>query len=277
MPTVTIGRRTGDTFTGLEDTYLVQALPNSTNGGTDRVYVSCVTVGSSKRSIFRASGLSNLPTNAIVSAASLTLTRINAASPGRNYEVRQLLVMPNEAQATWNNRATSTPWQSGGASGASDSNPTPVATGAIPTGAGAVTTITSAAFIALAQGWIDGSITNNGVLILVENDGTALGGDFDYASGERSTNSQRPYLTVTYSQPITPTASISDVTVNNLAGSVTLTVSLSSDALVGGVSGTVNTADITAVAGVDYTAQVNVPFSIPQGQASGTITIPILP
>lgn len=79
------------------------------------------------------------------------------------------------------------------------------------------------------------------------------------------------------SGPTTPTASISDVTVTNLSGNAVLTVSLSSAAPVGGVAGLVNTSDITALAGVDYTGETNVPFSIAAGQTSGTITIPITP
>lgn len=277
MTVVTIGHRTTDTFTGLEDTFLLQTGPNSNQSTGDRFNVACVTVGNSKRGLIKVTGITNIPSNATINNASLNLYRINAASPSRNYEVRKLLKNPTVSQTTWNSQLTGTAWQVPGANGATDLDPTVIASGAIPTGGGSTVSITSSAFVALVQGWVSGSISNFGILIQVENDGTAGGGDFDFAGGERSTSSQRPYLTVDYSVPVTPTASIADVTVNNLSGNAVVTITLSSDALAGGVSGTVNTADITAIAGVDYTAQTGVAFSIPEGSASGTITIPILP
>jgi hypothetical protein len=70
---------------------------------------------------------------------------------------------------------------------------------------------------------------------------------------------------------------ISSPTVNSDAGTVTLVVTLDAPAPGGGFSGLVNTYDITALAGVDYTAQVNVPFSISAGNTTGNIVIPILP
>ena len=76
---------------------------------------------------------------------------------------------------------------------------------------------------------------------------------------------------------VVPNWTISSPTVDSDAGTVTLVVTLDAPALSGGFSGLVNTNDITAVAGVDYTAQVNVPFSIAEGNTTGNIVIPILP
>jgi hypothetical protein len=71
-------------------------------------------------------------------------------------------------------------------------------------------------------------------------------------------------------------ASTVDVSVNRADGSVDVEYRLTNAAQTA-VTGVINTADITAIAGVDYTAQTGASFSIPEGSASGTITIPILP
>lgn len=277
MTTVTIGHRTGDT-PGLDDCSPSQALPTAANGTGDRVYVSSVSAGAAKRAIFLMSGLSTIPSNAIVSAASLTLYRINSASPTRNYNIHKLLKLPSEANSTWNNQTTGTPWTSGGASGdGTDADLTNiVATGAIPTGAGSTITISSAAFLSLVQGWIAGTVANYGILMKIDAEGTYSAGDFDIASGERSTEAQRPYLTVTYDIPTPPDITVSDVSVNNLSGTATFTVTLSAS-YPSDITIDCATANNTAIAGTDYTATSVTPLTITAGQTTGAVTVPIIP
>lgn len=277
MTTVTIGHRAGDTA-GIDDCSPSQGAPTSTNGTSDRVYVSSVSAGNAKRSIFVMTGISSIPTNAIVSAASLTLYRLNAASPARNYNIHKLLKLPSEANATWNNQTTGTPWTSGGAGGdGTDADLTNIiATGAIPTGAGSTITVSSAGFLALVQGWIAGTIANCGILMKIDAEGTYSAGDFDIASGERSTEAQRPYLTVTYDIPTPPDITVSDVAVNNLSGTATFTVTFSSS-YPSDITINCTTANNTAIAGTDYTETSVTPLTIPAGQTTGTVTVPIIP
>jgi len=102
-------------------------------------------------------------------------------------------------------------------------------------------------------------------------------GNRDTAGPLNATADNRPTLTIDYTTGTPVNWTINSPTVDSDAGTVTLTVTLDAPAPGGGFSGLVNTYDITAVAGVDYTAQVNVPFSISAGNTTGNIVIPILP
>lgn len=282
MTTVTIGRRAADTHTGLEDITLTQWLPNSVGGAGTVVNVAAKSGTDAKRAIFRITGLSNIPTNALVTAASLNLYRVNGATGGaRNYNVHKLLKLPNEANATWNNQTTATPWGTAGANGDGvDADLTNIiATGTLPTGAGSAMVIdgvVSPAFLTLVRGWIAGTIPNYGILIKIVDEEVYTTGDFDIGAGERGTDAQRPYLSVTYNIPTPPDITVNDVAVNNLSGTATFTVtfsaSYSSDI-------TINcaTANNTAIAGADYTATSVTPLTIPAGQTTGTVTVPIIP
>lgn len=277
MTTVTFGLRTADTFQAFEDTTISQSLPNSVGGSVDRFYVSCVSVGASKKGILKipSATLANIPSNAVISDAFLTLTRLNNNSPTRNYEVRRLLVDPNEAQATWNIRATGSSWQVAGATGAADVDATVLASGAISTTGGAITTISGASILSLMQSWVAGTLPNYGIIIQVENDGVAGGGDFDFGSGQRTTVAQRPYWTVTYSLPTPPSASINSTSVNNLAGTVTQTVTLSAS-YVNELVYQVQTEAISATPGVDYIEKFET-LTFAPGETTKTVTVQILP
>lgn len=76
--------------------------------------------------------------------------------------------------------------------------------------------------------------------------------------------------------PTPPNWTISSPTVDSDAGTVTCVVTLDAPAPVGGVDGLVSTYDITAVAGVDYVAQVAEPFSIAEGDTTGDIVITLI-
>lgn len=281
MTIATFGLNTTDTVQQWEDVYLSQALPNSVSpGGNTRLYISNPS-GNQKKIVFRAPGIKTFfdGVGAVtINSATVKYRRWNnVTGPSRNVELRKLLVVFNETQASWNNRLTGTPWGTAGATGAGDVDPTVLATGLMPATGYQYFSITGAGLTAAVAGLVDGSISSDlGWTISLENPTTSGSGDFDlYSSND--TNGLRPYLEIDYTTIAYPTVSTTDVTVNNLSGNAVVTITLSSDALAGGVSGTVNTADITAIAGVDYTAQTGVAFSIPEGSASGTITIPILP
>lgn len=281
MTIATFGLNTTNTVQQWEDVYLSQAIPGTVSpGGVNTLYISNPS-GSQKKIVFRAPGIKTFfdGVGAVtINSATLKWRRANnVTAPSRNVEVRKLLVAFNELQATWNSRLTGTAWGTAGAIGAGDVDATVLATGLMPSTGGAYFNMTGAGLTAWVAGIVDGSITTDyGFTISLENPTTSGSGDFDLNSSS-TTNGLRPYLEIDYTTIAYPTVSTTDVTVNNLSGNAVVTITLSSDALAGGVSGTVNTADITAIAGVDYTAQTGVAFSIPEGSASGTITIPILP
>ena len=77
----------------------------------------------------------------------------------------------------------------------------------------------------------------------------------------------------------TPTLSINDVTTTegNDGGSTPATFTVSLSAASGNtVTVTVNTANVTATAGSDYTAVTATTVTIPAGQTSATVTVPVL-
>lgn len=282
MTIATFGLNTTNTVQQWEDVYLSQQQPGIVSpGGINTLYVSNTDGIKQNKIVFRAPGIKTFFDGVgavVINSAILKWRRSNTvAGPSRNLEVRRLLVSFGETQSTWNNRLSGTAWGTAGAIGAGDVDSTILASAAIPTSGGAYFNISGSGFTAWVAGIVDGSITTDfGFTVSLENPTTSGSGDFDFNSSN-STNGLRPYLEIDYTTIAYPTVSTTDVTVNNLSGNAIVTITLSSDALAGGVNGTVNTADITAIDGVDYTAQTGVAFSIPEGSASGTITIPILP
>src|ERR1044072_6889844 len=59
--------------------------------------------------------LSTIPTNAIVTGASLSVVIFRSNTDVANFDLNRVLVDWNEYEATWNNRSSSTPWLAGGA------------------------------------------------------------------------------------------------------------------------------------------------------------------
>lgn len=275
----TFGLNTTNDVQSWADAGIQQSAPNVAQGENDRFCVSNVS-GNQSAALVHCPGMKTFFDSVgtvTINSVTLRLRRLNnVTAPNRNVQLRRLLVPFTEAKATWNIRATGTPWGTAGAKGAGDADSTILGTGSMPSGAGAYFSVTGAGLSTWVSNVNNGSIPDYGLLLELENPGTIGSGDFDIGSRER-TDGQRPFIEIDYTAIAYPTVSTTDVTVNNLSGNAVVTITLSSDALVGGVSGTVNTADITAIAGVDYTAQTGVAFSIPEGQTSGTITIPILP
>lgn len=72
-----------------------------------------------------------------------------------------------------------------------------------------------------------------------------------------------------------PNLTIANVTLAENAGPAVVRISLNSAAVVGPVTGTFSTADGTANATSDYTAQIAVPFSIPANATFVDVSIPI--
>lgn len=272
MTTVTIGGRTTDTFSGFNDATIREDFPSILGGASNPLYISSIAASSVQRTIVQVSGISNIPSNAIVSAATLTLKRVNSATPAKDVEMRRLLASPTFASVSWNNRSAGTPWGTAGALGAVDSDPTIVVTASAPTGSNTFMHMSSAGLVALVQGWVNGTIENHGVLLKLV-DETPSGQEADFYATDEATNTQRPFLTVTYDIPVLPDITVSDVTINNLSGTATFVVSLSST-FASNVTVDYATADQTATAGVDYTATSGT-LTFTPGQTSKTVIVSI--
>ena len=278
MTTQTIGGRTADTFSGVLDTVIQQSSPSTTSGSVDRFQVSLAVAGQERKSLIQFTGLSNIAGPVAVSSVVISLFRLNnVTAPNRLINCKKVLRAVSEAGASWNNYAAGTPWQTAGALGALDVDATVLATGTIPSTGNQRFTVSGAGLTALVQDVINGVVSNPWLILEVSDPGTVGSGDFDIASTQRATESQRPYMEVTFT-PLTANASMPGVDCTKFDGSVTVRVYLDAPAPVGGVNGVLNTtsAGHTAMAGLDYTAQAAVPFSIAEGQSSGQVVIPLL-
>lgn len=193
MTTVTIGQNTADTYSGTEDTYISLASP-TTNFGTN----NSLGVAPNDRTLIRFTGLTNIPSNAIVSAVTLFIDR-SAGSGVGTYSLYKCLRPWVEAQATHNIYSTGNAWTTAGAQDTTnDHDPTVLASLVDPVGDW--TFASGAGLVALVQGWIDGSITNNGFLIQ-EPSGATFRTMKSSAVG--ILDGERPKLTVTYTIPST--------------------------------------------------------------------------
>lgn len=214
-----------------------------------------------------------------VVSATLTLFNIDARATTRTLELRKLLSAWTTTHACWNNRASSTAWNVAGALTGTDVDATVLATGTCPTTANTAFDLTGAGFNAYCQDVLNGATDFGYILNLI--DDLTLDETFErkLAGPGAVTAANRPTLTIVYTvgpPPTTPNWTISSPTVDSDAGTVTLTVTLDAPALPGGFSGEVDTHDITALAGVDYVAQVAEPFSIAEGDTTGDIVITLI-
>lgn len=276
MSIITFGLNTGNTVQATADTSLAQAFPNSAQGTGTRFYISNVSGNQNKALVFfpgikaAIDALGPL----VINSVTLKLRRLNnVTAPSRNVEVRRLLVSFNEAQATWNNRATSTPWATAGARGAGDVDSTVLGTALMPSTGGAYFSVTGASMKSWVESVVAGTVTDYGLSISVENPTTSGSGDFDISSKE-ATNGQRPYLEVDYTLLAPPSVSINDISVNNLSGQATFTATLSS-AFATSLSATLDFNDGTAIAARDYVDKT-VTLTWAPGETVKTATVSIL-
>jgi hypothetical protein len=135
--------------------------------------------------------LSGIPAGSTVQSATITL-RVTDAS-ANTYGLHAVSRPWIEAQVSWQNARTGTPWETAGALGASDRG---AVVGTVTGATGSRTVTLNAAGIAAVQSWVDGG-TNAGIIIA----STSNTDGFDVASSERSTTSHRPRLSVTYLPP----------------------------------------------------------------------------
>ena len=141
--------------------------------------------------------LSSLAADVVVTATTLYLTMSwgsDATITGRRILPANVWV---EAEATWNNRATSTAWagSAGCRTSGTDYDATASFAVAQPTGNGEKTFAFSSDGIADVTAWIDGSADNNGLAVEMNK----AGWNFVYRSSDYTTASARPKLTVVYS------------------------------------------------------------------------------
>lgn len=197
----------------------------------------------------------------------------------RVVEVHELMAPWTPAQTSWNNKATATPWGSPGVLGGAEASGVVMATGVFPTALQTAFNVTGAGLLAYVQSKLNGATDYGLILNLIDDLTVTETGTRSLGGPANATATKRPTLRYEYTvgpPPTPPNWTISSPTVDSDAGTVTLVVTLDAPAPVGGVDGLVSTYDITAVAGVDYVAQVAEPFSIAEGDTTGDIVITLI-
>jgi hypothetical protein len=212
-----------------------------------------------------------------VTSATLTLYNLFAVATSRTVEMRAFTEAWDPLLVSWNRKSPSPiNWTVPGVIGGPEIGAV-IATGTAPAAGSTAFNITGAGLIAHCQSCLNSGTDFGFLLNLLDDVTVSETGYRAIAAPTNVTASLRPTLTIDYTTGTPVNWTINSPTVNSDAGTVTLTVTLDAPAPGGGFSGLVNTYDITAVAGVDYTAQVDVPFSISAGNTTGNIVIPILP
>lgn len=144
--------------------------------------------------------LSSIPSGATISAATLKL--YNETPNGANSRVASVYrvkVSWTEATVTWNTTDGSTSWQTAGCGGANDREATDIGTFNVASGDSAsYYSVTLTPGSTGVQGWIDGTLTNNGILVKVATETD----DFHSLSDRSGHNTaNKPELVITYTAP----------------------------------------------------------------------------
>lgn len=243
------------------------------------VYQTTGTNAYSSESLIRFSDL-GIPTNATVSAASITLTVENwADSPViRGYYLLppwNATPGPSGSQIGWLHRGNGTDWATPGALGQGTdvvAGKSFVIPGITATG---LQTITIPLDPAVVQAWINNPGADQGILLVNESPGVIA----QVNSSENAAANTRPNLQVVYTvgtpvpQPGTLQLSAATYSVNENQGTATVTVTRT-----GGSDGAVSinfaTSNGTATAGSDYTATSGT-LTFAAGETTKTFSIPI--
>lgn len=187
-----------DQYTGLEDTVIDEGNPTG-QGGTQPFLgvVNSSPSGNDIKTILRATGLSNIPSNATVSSASLYMRSVFTDAGTVDVDLRRCLRPWVANQTSWNNYATGTPWGIAGASGVgSDYDPTIISTTTVNSNG---STWFSFDCTTLVQDIIDGTIvTDNGFLLTTDDEAGTIR---TYIAADNTDSDNRPELVVNYTIP----------------------------------------------------------------------------
>jgi hypothetical protein len=178
-------------YAGMDDATLTQTTPTTNKGSLNTCVADGDESGGDVSCLMRWSPL-NIPAGSLIQSASLMLTALNPT--GGTYDIHAITRNWKENETTWNNATTAAAWATPGAIGPSDRGSTVLGT---VTGSGTLDVPLNAAGVAMIQSWINGA-ANEGIIISHSSNTDGI----DFASGEHTTISSRPMLTITYLPPL---------------------------------------------------------------------------
>ncbi len=196
--TVTIGDNTGgsaNTFSGTIDARLHQQTPTTNEGGIGSIEASRFSAGDHNTLVIKFTGVSNITGPVNVSSARIRLWQSNNSGTDTISCYRALRAWV-ESEVTWNVYSSGNNWGTAGALNSStDYENTVLDTITTETATDETyQDLDSAAIADLVEGWINGTITNDGIIC----HRTAGGTTFHVFQSSEGTNGQRPILEVTY-------------------------------------------------------------------------------
>jgi len=277
MATLRIGDNPGaGTVGGILDAEIAQQYPTSPQGTTVTTYLKANTAGQISRFLMQLDLTPFAGQMVVVSSASVSILNADAMASTRTVELRELITTFTETQATWNVRATATNWNVAGALTGTDAGTTVLGTGIMPTTSSTRFTVSGAGFATWLQGKINAGATSCNFILSVINDTTVFDAlNRRIATRNNTTASNRPWCDIDYTVATPPNISVDDISVNNLSGTATFTVSLSTPFALP-VSVDYATTDDTATAGDDYTATSGT-LTFAPGESVKTVTESIIP
>ncbi len=186
-------------YSGCQDNWIFEWQPTN-NYGTNTYGNGMGFYSDTKRSLIKFD-VSDVPSEAIVTSAVLRLY-MSKVSADRTVQAYQVLQPWTQMGSTWEIYDTGSDWNSDGCDGVGTDHASALA------GSLAVTTADEDDWIeisldaSLVQGWVDGTITNNGVLLKVDNE---TSGEMRFQPENYSTSTLRPQLVIEYSTTVTTT------------------------------------------------------------------------
>lgn len=241
MSTVTIGDNTTDTYSGCEDAAILSSyigIPFNTNnlGAYALIGVDNFAGTHQGATLIKFSGLSNLPTTAAVSAATLYLY-LDPSANTQDFTLTVYGVLRDWIEGTgapadrsadtpysccWNEYGDENTWTTAGCGGAGTDRD------AASAGTLAISALAAAGWFAisidtdLVESWLSGSRSNYGIVVTTSQiDALITGVSSEGADGSR------PYISVTYTTPPSRKFSFTSPAVKSKSFTSTATKSMS--------------------------------------------------
>lgn len=167
-------------YAGTSDSYVASGRTSTNYGGSSSLLADGSDGNRGRLVSLLRWNVSAIPASAIITDARITVNVFN--NTVGSYDLYAMSASWTESGATWSN---TTPTSNQGVLIGSFS----------PTTTGSKTITLNSAGLALVKGWVDGTIANNGIMIIDRSSSDGI----DIRSSEYSTNSsQRPNLSITY-------------------------------------------------------------------------------